>query len=662
VEGEVVTIFIRIKSVVEHWMFPEDIPITPISFETLPETDIQISVSEHTLLNMENHRDISLAEVLENLFQMSGLDVCILDAMISATNESGCILRIRMLTERDITILKNRLPSELGIAIENISLETKEYISHIPNICSSEFTEQHEKISDETNEPLPFPSIHDELSDEDNHQSIMEDPIETIPASNGVNTGKMYSSIFIQMIQISFLGEISLRQARCAYIIWDIENCALRRGVKREDDAIQVIRNVEKVIEHAVGYGWKAMDSSVEWSIFLNFDPENAFHPTQTQYKDLMDHCKMVSYPKKGSADIGILGHIDKLERRHRSDFIRPIVCLITGDRDFSGAVEKLKVEGFEDFVLIHKDDARLSLLSNAPYTAKWSDVRLLNEKSEFEQLDILPVPSHFRIAIQNILAAQNNFLIHNFKIEFEGPLSAEQYKHRTIFSVLHRLKSVGWVVCSGTYNKNTGKGLVFHRFTDILVELKRQSHAKYAETYIIPDMLKKYSSRLDEGIFNYGHVEIYHTITDRLTIRSTDATRAKSVASQIKSYLIRLTRCSDTLCLERWTNHHGDAFISSKVRYISSLCNNSYVKYKQVLQDLEKRYHVMIITHNESSENPDISISRRQRGILPNTDVYCRLEICCEDNKHIEEIKSALLELEPCQRTLTLSETVRKA
>jgi hypothetical protein len=264
------------------------------------------------------------------------------------------------------------------------------------------------------------------------------------------------------------------------------------------------------------------------------------------------------------------VNEIDRQERRHRKDPIRPVVCLITGDRDFSGTVEKLKAEGFDDFVLIHRDDARPVLLSNAPYAVKWSAVRALNEMPISEQLSVLSVPAHFRVAAERALATRPSFPITVFDtMSFDRLLSPERYQYHTIFSVLCRLRSIGWVVCAETYDIVTGEGLTFCRITAESVELKRQSHARYAERHILPELREKYSAERAEGVVRYHHVEIKHVSghnVHRLMVRSVDPSRAHSVAYEVKNRLIQLTRCTETQPLEGWTCHHADAFISSKV------------------------------------------------------------------------------------------------
>jgi hypothetical protein len=67
--------------------------------------------------------------------------------------------------------------------------------------------------------------------------------------------------------------------------------------------------------------------------------------------------CLLIPGMHAFTADIAIMNEIDRLERRHRHDAIRPVACFITGGRDFSGTVEKLRAESFDDFVLIYRDD-----------------------------------------------------------------------------------------------------------------------------------------------------------------------------------------------------------------------------------------------------------------------------------------------------------------
>jgi hypothetical protein len=156
-----------------------------------------------------------------------------------------------------------------------------------------------------------------------------------------------------------------------------------------------------------------------------------------------------------------------------------------------------LRAEGFDDLVLIHRDDARPVLLSNAPCAVKWSVVRALNEMSIPEQLNVLSVPAHFRVATERQLATRPSFPITAFDaVGLDGLLSAKSYQYYTTFSVLCRLRSIGWVVCAETYDTVTGEGLTFCRVTAESVELKRQSHARYAERYILPELRKKYSAK----------------------------------------------------------------------------------------------------------------------------------------------------------------------
>jgi hypothetical protein len=100
-------------------------------------------------------------------------------------------------------------------------------------------------------------------------------------------------------------------------------------------------------------------------------------------------------------------------------------------------------------------------------------------------------------------------------------------------------------------------------------VELKRLSHARYAERYILPELRKEYSAERSEGIYEQQHVDIQHIVEGRahsLMVRAGCRSRSCSVACEVKSRLIRLTRSSVTHTLEGWTQHHADAIISSKV------------------------------------------------------------------------------------------------
>jgi hypothetical protein len=124
------------------------------------------------------------------------------------------------------------------------------------------------------------------------------------------------------------------------------------------------------------------------------------------------------------------------------------------------------------------------------------------------------------------------------------------------------------------TYDIVTGEGLTFCRVTEDYV------HARYAERYILPALRKEYSAERGEGIVWNNHVEVQHGTghnTHRLVVRSVDPSFARSVAYKVKSRLIQLRRCSITHPLDGWTNHHADAFVSSKVCYPGYICTCIY-------------------------------------------------------------------------------------
>jgi hypothetical protein len=342
------------------------------------------------------------------------------------------------------------------------------------------------------------------------------------------------------------------------------------------------------VVAYAAGYNWSLQPASITWGVFLNYNSENSFHPTLKQYRDLREQCEVVPFSKSKTADVAIMTEIDCIERRHRQEKMRPIVCLITGDRDFSGIVEKLQAERFDDFILIHRDDTRKAMLSNVPNTIKWSDVQALNEMSIREQVNVLPVPPHFRVVAQTARATRCSVPITAFDTtSIERLLSAEQWQFQYLLSVLCRLRSIGWVIYSEGCNAITGDGLTFCAVTTERVELKRQSHSRYAEKYILPELRQQYNAIYSEGIVRPEHVEIEQMAVKKkveiqqmavkkeywLEIRSVDENRASSVALEVRKRLIQLTECSQKQPLERWTKYHADAFISSKVIKAHALC-----------------------------------------------------------------------------------------
>ncbi|CAM6031410.1 unnamed protein product [Sphagnum compactum] len=88
--------------------------------------------------------------------------------------------------------------------------------------------------------------------------------------------------------------------------------------------------------------------------LFLAHETDTANRPTAQQLYDLNDkNFKIISYLKKSGADLAMRNEVDVLSRRCKNvpSPLKPCVCVITGDRDFSPTLANLRLEGFNDVI-----------------------------------------------------------------------------------------------------------------------------------------------------------------------------------------------------------------------------------------------------------------------------------------------------------------------
>jgi hypothetical protein len=100
--------------------FPESIRITPSNLETFPETCVFL----HTKIEQLEKIGTTLAEVVETIIVLAGMELRIIDAMVMDTNDTGCNVRVRMLTEEDANILKRHIPTTIRLPIEILPMSS----------------------------------------------------------------------------------------------------------------------------------------------------------------------------------------------------------------------------------------------------------------------------------------------------------------------------------------------------------------------------------------------------------------------------------------------------------------------------------------------------------------------------------------------------------
>jgi hypothetical protein len=122
------------------------------------------------------------------------------------------------------------------------------------------------------------------------------------------------------------------------------------------------------------------------------------------------------------------------------------VIFLISGDCDFTGFVNKFKMEGYKDIVLFHKHDSSSILLQDATYTLEWSIIRKLHTISMAEKLKHVPIPLHFRHAIQEELSRRpEGFPTRS--VNFLSGLDVNTYHYPSVLAILCRVHDIGWVV-----------------------------------------------------------------------------------------------------------------------------------------------------------------------------------------------------------------------
>ena len=427
-------------------------------------------------------------------------------------------------------------------------------------------------------------------------------------------------------------------QARSLYILWDIENCSLART----DDAVQVLHNIEAIVSAVAGYGWSLYnrDVSVSRSVFVNRGNANTFHVTPAQIKDLEDcQCTMVSYPSKGSADLSIMQEVDRILRRHRSDSMPPIICMITGDRDFSGTLVKLRSEGYNDAILLHKDVARASLIQHAAHTMKWSIVRTLHSLPN--RLEQLPIPTHFRALVEQQLRHAPSFAVTQLStMRFGDPsLAPDAYGYQSMIDVLSRLDDLGWVV------RDDDGELKFWKVVQSRLVIRRYAHARFLLTHVVPNLVP-HNAGVADGIQVRAadDVDIRHETTNsesgtvhQLVVRSPSTQAAEAACDALRQRLTVLQRNSCETTIPGWIKHYGDAFISSKV-----------------LSDHERESGVVFVIHYKGEDG---SGHVSQQNSNPNTAVT--VEIASDSPSKAEHAIQSLRSLIPECHSLELSEAV---
>jgi hypothetical protein len=142
--------------------------------------------------------------------------------------------------------------------------------------------------------------------------------------------------------------DVVTHRYRKTIVLWDIEHCTISKTFP----IVTLLQNINEVLAHAIGYGWKPID--VERRVYINYKSKNTHHPSPAQYRDIQKECTVIPFTKKGTADVHITTDMAEIERTYQNVQPKPVIVLITGDRDYLDAIQGALRSGFEVMILLH--------------------------------------------------------------------------------------------------------------------------------------------------------------------------------------------------------------------------------------------------------------------------------------------------------------------
>jgi hypothetical protein len=140
---------------------------------------------------------------------------------------------------------------------------------------------------------------------------------------------------------------------------------------------------MNEVLAQAIGYGWKPLDVCISST--------NRRIPTMLLQLNTEISKRSVPWYHPSGKEMQMC----MFERAHQNVQSKPVIVLITGDRDYLVAIQGALRSGFEVMILYRKV-THPSLVDICTWGVKWSVVKRIHTLSTKERNASVPVPLHY--------------------------------------------------------------------------------------------------------------------------------------------------------------------------------------------------------------------------------------------------------------------------
>ena len=195
---------------------------------------------------------------------------------------------------------------------------------------------------------------------------------------------------------------------RECYIFWDIENCPLiahALSSNNEDDVMKIYANIDYILRKRFGYF-----ESVVRILFGASEHGNFSHKVdciiclsncniliyifnQVSIKQQADlqalEFKYISYSFLSGSDIGMRAEVDKMIKKFHN-IEKPIICLMTGETEFSSTLATLRLQHFRDILVVYTGTPVKAFLSLVAAAVAWSDIKQFHIFSDEQKTRLL--------------------------------------------------------------------------------------------------------------------------------------------------------------------------------------------------------------------------------------------------------------------------------
>lgn len=328
-----------------------------------------IKACNHCVIDCFWNSDVPLAEIILRL-KRSG------ESLIALTNSSLCLLEDQPCI-LDISPLPNTISSGNRVANLVIICCTSRDADILYNLGSIAIGPI---ASIDILRGESFEELNLNGNERESYDSILTEETDTAESETS------------RMKQSPYPAFDDFPHSRLLYIFWDIDYCQLvsnsQNHGQTEDDVYLVSKNIEAILHEMVENKWKLVTFPDTKYIYVAQDGDKAYKPTSKQAQDFVAlNYRVVNYLKK-SGD-SIRPEIELMIKKHQHEDLKPVVCLISGDKDFGFTLNTLKSVGFQDVLLIHNSSASKSFVNLAPRAVPWSHVRLYHSLSPAERMQL---------------------------------------------------------------------------------------------------------------------------------------------------------------------------------------------------------------------------------------------------------------------------------